>query len=223
MKIISHISIVTAICLCTQSSMAQSEEISNLVDSVYQLLQSVKSYKAEATIHLDVEFINMPDKTARISFEAPDKYDIEADGFLMIPKVGMKPMVDQMDLSKYQVVDRGVEEINGTDHVVINMIPLSKKSKVVLSTIWINPEAYLISRIETFTKKAGSFVVDLQYDGQILPSRLAISFEVEGMNIPMKFFGNEAEVDKKAFRQAETNKGVVVVGFQYTEIRLIEN
>ena len=182
-----------------------------------------ESYTAEATIHVDVEFINMPDKTAMISYQAPDKYDIESDGFLMIPKVGMKPMMDQLDLNKYQVVDRGTEEISGVENVVINMIPLSRSSKVVLSTIWINPDKYLISRIETFTKKAGSFVVDLQYEGQVLPSHLTISFEVEGMNIPLKFFGNEAEVDKKAFRQAETNKGVVVVGFRYIEIGVIDN
>jgi len=220
MRMKAHIPIAFAMLLCAQSSLAQSEAINSLVDSVYNVLQRVKSYSAEASIHVDVEFINMPDKTARISFEAPDKYDIASDGFLMIPKVGMKPMMDQLDLDKYQVVDRGTEELHGVEHVVINMIPLDRKSKVVLSTIWINPDAYLISRIETYTKKAGNFIVDLQYDGQVLPSQLTISFEVEGMNIPLKFFGNEAEVDKKAFRQAETNVGVVVVGFRYSEIIL---
>jgi outer membrane lipoprotein-sorting protein len=214
--------LVMTFLLCTLGSMAQDGEIGTLVDSVYNLLRRVKSYSAEATIHVDVEFINMPDKIAIVRFEAPDKYDIESDGFLMIPKVGMKPMMDQLDLNKYQLVDRGNEEINGVAHIVINMIPLSRKSQVVLSTIWINPEKYLISRIQTFTKKAGSFVVDLQYDGEVLPSQLTISFEVEGMNIPMKYFGNETEVDKKAFRQAETNAGVVSVRFRYTEIGLMD-
>jgi len=214
---------IIAFTICAHIVAAQSEQITALVDSVYNVLQDVESYTAEATIHVDVEFINMPDKTAMISFQAPDKYDIESDGFLMIPKVGMKPMMDQLDLSKYQVVDRGTEELNGIEHVVVNMIPLARSSKVVLSTIWIHPEKYLIARLETFTKKAGSFVVDLQYEGQVLPSQLTISFEVEGMNIPLKIFGNEAEVDKKAFRQAETNAGFVEVRFMYKEITLVDN
>jgi outer membrane lipoprotein-sorting protein len=200
------------------SSLAQNPDIVDLVDSVHSRLQSVSAYTAEATIHVDVDFIEMPDKTATISYEAPDKYDIDSDGFLMIPKVGMKPMMDQLDLSKYQVVDRGTEMINGIDHVVINMIPLARKSQVVLSTIWIDPNKYLITRLETFTKKAGSFIVDLEYDGQVLPSQLTISFEVEGMNIPMKYFGGDAEVDKKSFKEAETNSGTVVVTFHYLEL-----
>ena len=218
-----QLSVISVFLFCTLISWGQGVGVRALVDSVYNLLQSVQSYSADASIHIDVDFINMPDKTAKISFEAPDKYEVDSDGFLMIPKVGMKPMMDQLDLNKYQLVERGTEEINGVEHVVINMIPLEKNSKVVLSTIWINPEKYRITKIETFTKKAGSFTVDLQYDGLILPSQLTIAFEVEGMNIPMRFFGNDAEVDKKSFRQAEVNKGVVVVGFQYSEIRLIKN
>lgn len=220
-----HKPIIIILGLLTMSlaATAQITNVHALIDSAYQLLQRVESYTAEATVHVDVEFINMPDKTALVHFQSPDTYDIESDGFLMIPKVGMKPMTDQLDLENYQVVDRGTEMINGKEHVVINMIPLSKKSKIVLSAIWIDPATYLISRIETFTKKAGSFLVDLEYDDLILPSQITIAFEVEGMNIPLKIFGNDAEIEKKEFRQAESNEGVVVVSFQYTEIRLIEN
>ena len=216
----NHIATLLTLLICTIGAEAQSDEVSSLVDSVYHLLQRVESYSAEATIHVDVDFINMPDKTAKVSFQAPDKYDVESDGFLMIPKVGMKPMMDQLDLTKYQLVDRGTEVLKGVEHVIINMIPLARKSQIVLSTIWINPEEHLISRLETFTKRAGSFVVDLEYDGEILPSQLTISFEVEGMNIPMKYFGNDVEVDRKEFRQAEVNEGIVVVRFQYEEVIL---
>ena len=75
------------------TAFTQSVETRALVDSVYQRLASVAAYEAQALIHVDVEFINMPDKTALISYESPDKYDVKSDGFLMIPKVGMKPMM----------------------------------------------------------------------------------------------------------------------------------
>ena len=132
----------------------------------------------------------------------------------------MKPLTNQLDLTKYQLVDRGIEKIAGTDNAVFNMIPLEKKSPVVLSTIWINPQTYCISRLETFTKKAGSYLVELEYTDEILPSKLTISFEIEGMNIPLKYFGGDAEINKKEFKQAESNVGEVVVSFTDYEIVL---
>lgn len=218
MKQGKYIAVIFAFFISLSALNAQDMSLEELVDSVHNKLLSVKSYRANATFEVDIEFINMPDKTAIISYEAPDKYDIETDGFLMIPKVGMKPMANQLDLSKYRLVDMGTEVINGEGHVVANLMPLKRSGPIVLSTVWIHPKKLLIMRLETFTKKAGSYLIDLEYDGEVLPSKLTIAFEIEGMNIPMKYFGNAAEIDKEQFEGADTNRGVVVVRFTDYEI-----
>ena len=92
---------IVLILLCSSASLvAQEYDIDLLVDSVYNSLSRVQAYSATATFDVDIEFINMPQKTAQISFEAPDKYDVESDGFLMIPKVGYEAIDKSTRLNK---------------------------------------------------------------------------------------------------------------------------
>ena len=82
-----------------------------------------------------------------------------------------------------------------------------------MTTAWINEATTSVSRIETFTKKNGSFTIDLKYEDQVLPTELEISFEIEGMNIPMKYFGPDVEIDKQEMKQDEISTGRVLVEF----------
>ena len=194
-------------------ALSQSDDPIEIIDSVYNKLAGIKAYEADATIEVDVDFIRMPIKNAHFAYRAPDSFDVQTDGFLMIPKIGMKPITKQLDRSRYQAVYRGKEELNGVSHEVINMLPHKRTDRVVLSTFWIDPVSYHVSRIETFTKSNGSYLIDMQYDDQILPSVLTISFEIEGMNIPLKYFGNDVEVDKKEMKSQEVSSGKVIVRF----------
>lgn len=191
----------------------------NILDSARSRLNQIASYSANATFKVDIDFVNMPDKTAVINFKAPDKIDIESDGFLMVPKVGMKPMSQQLDLENFHTVYLGKELINSDSCFMIKMIPIKRNSKIVLATIWINEEHYLVSRWEVYTKKAGNILIDLFYAGEVLPSRIEFSFELSGMNIPLKYFGNEVEVDKTGLKEAESQNGMVSIDFSNYQIK----
>lgn len=197
---------------------SQDFDIARVLDSTKSQLNQINSYTVDATFKVDIDFVNMPDKIATIHFQAPDKFDIETDGFLMVPKIGMKPMTKQLDLDNYHAVYLGKEEVNGDSCFVVKMIPKKRNSKIVLATLWIREDNYLVSRWEVFTKKAGNIVIDLFYRNHILPSQMVFSFELSGMNIPLKYFGNEVEVDKSGLKNAENQKGKVVVSFENYQI-----
>lgn len=197
---------------------SQEIEILNILDSTRLKLQKIEAYTVDATFEVDIDFVNMPDKKAIIHFQAPDKFDIETDGFLMVPKVGMKPMTKQLDLENYHAVYLGKEEANGVNCFVVKMIPKKRNNKIVLATLWIREDNYFVSRWEVFTKKAGNIVIDLFYKNHMLPAEMIFSFELSGMNIPLKYFGNEVEVDKTGLKNAESQKGKVVVSFENYQI-----
>jgi hypothetical protein len=199
---------------------SQDVEIAEVLDSTKSQLSRIVSYTADATFKVDIDFVNMPDKTTNIYFQAPDKFDIQSDGFLMIPKIGMKPMTKQLDLEYYHAVYLGKEEVNGDSCFVIKMIPKSRNNKIVLATLWISDNKFLVSRWEVFTKKAGNIVIDLFYKNHMLPAEMIFSFELSGMNIPLKYFGNKVEVDKVSLKNAENQKGTVTVVFENYQITL---
>ncbi len=204
---------------------AQEIDIESVLDSTRLQMLQIESYSVDATFKVDIDFVNMPDKTASIHFQAPDKLDIKSKGFLMIPKMGMKPLTKQLNLDKYHALYLGEELINGKRCYIVKMIPKDRKSRIVLSTIWINTEDYLVTRWEAFTKKAGNIIVDLEYNGLVLPSVLVFSFEVSEMNIPVKYFGNEVEIDKNEMKNSEVQQGKVYITFDnyYIKYSAINN
>ena len=196
----------------------QEVDIESILDSTRLQMLQIVSYSVDATFRVDIDFVNMPDKTASIHFKAPDKLDIKSKGFLMIPKMGMRPLTKQLNLSKYHALYLGEELINGKHCYIVKMVPKDRKSRIVLSTLWINTEDYLVTRWEAFTKKAGNIVVDLKYNGLVLPSEIVFSFEVSGMNIPVKYFGNEVEIDKNEMKKSEVQQGKVYITFDNYDI-----
>ena len=53
----------------------------------------------------------------------------------------------------------------------------------------------------------------MTYVDQILPSKMVFNFELARMNIPLKYFGNEAEFDKSSLKESKVNKGKIVIEF----------
>ena len=222
MKTIRHIVFIGFLILSIGST-AQEFEIAGVLDSTRAQLSQIVSYSVDATFKVDIDFVNMPDKNARIHFTAPDKLDIESDGFLMIPKIGMKPMMKQLDIDRYHAVYVGEEEVNDANCYVVKMIPKNRNNKIVLSTLWIRQDDYLVLRWEFFTKKAGNMIIDLYYDSDILPSQMIFSFELNKMNIPLKYFGNEVEIDDQGLKSDGVQKGKVFILFENYQINYSQN
>ena len=193
---------------------AQETDVSSLLDSTRHRLLHIESYDVDATLQVDIDFVNMPDKKARIHFTAPDKLDIESDGFLMIPKVGLKPMIRQLDLDRYHAMLIDEDYVHDDSCFVIKLIPKRANSKIVLSTLWIRKDDYFILGWEVFMKKSGNMMVDFYYDDEVLPGRIVFSFELSKMNIPLKYFGSEVEIDDAGLKSGEVQQGKVSILFE---------
>ena len=199
---------------------AQEINPDSLLLKVKEKLEIIKNYKADIEIHLDVDFIKMPDKHAKMYFKHPDKVKFTSDEFIMLPKSGIGISTRKILKDDYLAVYSGQEEINSKPHHVIKIIPERKRSDIVLSTLWINTENFLISRIENTTRNNGSYNISLDYSDPVdeLPTEIKISFQVENLNIPLKFIGNSIEVDKDELKKEGPKEGSVTISLTYFEI-----
>jgi outer membrane lipoprotein-sorting protein len=207
--------------MATVPTSGQEVMIDEVINSVRSQLDSIESYEVDATFSVDIDFINMPDKKARIKYHRPDKLDIETDGFLMIPRMGLRPMSGQLSLEKYHTVYLGEDTITGRFCHEVKLLPKQKKNRIILATVWIDMEYFRINRWEAFTKKSGHVIVDFFYDSLVLPSMLVFSFEVSGMNLPLKYFGNEVEVDKEQLKASDVKEGKVLIRFENYQLTYI--
>lgn len=218
MKIQYHILLFLMISVCLQNNVtAQEINPDSILLKVKEKLEIVKDYKADIEIHLDVDFIKMPDKKAKMYFKQPDKLKFTSDEFIMLPKGGVGISVRKILKEEYLAVYSGQEEINGKLHLVIKIIPESRKSDIVLSTLWIGANNYLISKMENTSRNNGSYIVYLNYnDPEIeLPTEIEISFQVENLKIPLRFIGKNPKIDKDKLKEEGTKEGSIFIALTY--------
>ena len=216
-----HIIFLYLIWICTPNNVfAQEVNPDSVLLKVKQKLELIKDYKADIEISLDVDFIKMPDKHAKMYFKHPDKVRFTSDEFIMLPKSGIGFSVRKILKDGYIAVFGGLEEINSKPHYVIKIIPESRRSDIVLSTLWINIGNSLISKMENTTRDNGSYIISFDYNDPVveLPTEIEISFRVENLKIPLKFIGKNTVVDKDEFNDGGTKQGSVFIKFTYYEV-----
>ncbi len=202
------------------NAFAQEINPDSLLLKLRQKLELIKDYKADIEIHLDVDFIKMPDKKAKMYYKQPDKLRFISDEFIMLPKRGMGISTRNILKDKYFAVVAGQEIIDGKTHAIVKIIPEGNKSDIVLSTLWIDTDKALVIKVENTTRNSGSYLIQLKYnDPELeLPTEIKISFRVKNLKIPLKFIGKNSTIDKNELKKEGTKEGTVSLKLSYFDI-----
>ena len=194
----------------------------SIIDSLKSRLETIEDYTAEIEIEVDVAFIRMPVKHATILYKKPDKIKFRSDEFIMLPKRGLSNSLTKILEEPFTAIYLGQEIIGEETLHVIRIVPLGKNPKIIVATWWINSNSYLIVKNESNSKNNGSYYVDFIYNDPsiILPTELIISFDIEEMQIPLKFIGKSKgmEVDKSKIDKPQ--KGKVSIRFSDYKINM---
>jgi hypothetical protein len=186
-----------------------------IIDTMKYYVEQVIDYSADLEIDVDVDFINMPSKHARIYYKKPDKIKIKSDEFFMFPKRGLKNRMTEILDEPYTAIYLDQEIIREELHHVIRVVPMGRKPDIILATWWINCNSFLISRSESNTRNDGSFLVDLFYDDPEihLPTEMIFTFEIEKLKLPLKFIGKSAGMEMDKSKMNDSQKGKVYIKF----------
>lgn len=201
---------------------AQAPEPKTILNKLREKFSTVKDYSVDVRIKIDVDFLIAPVTDAKILFKQPDKIRIKSEGFALLPKEGLNYSPTKILDGEYTSFFDSEQTLDGKRVYVIKIIPIGNNGNVVLSTLWIDKQQYILRKIETATKLSGVFTLDLSYDPNLtkypLPSKMVFSFDISKVSIPKTITGEIDEEEAKKKKKKRLTKGTVSLSYSNYEV-----
>ena len=198
----------------------QAQAIDPDIIIIQKRTDTIVKFSAEVKIDVDISFINIPGKSARIEYTKNEDTKVFSEDFVLIPKKGLDVSLYQLFKDPFITVDRGTETRNLKKYKLVNIIPTNRKADFSIATVLIDTDNSRIIEYEINTKKDGSYIVKMNYDKptSILPSKIEVVFEIERIRIPLKYMGKGVQVDKETYKSNDPKTGTIFLSFNYTDL-----
>jgi hypothetical protein len=186
MKFLFKYGLILFLVISSLSPKAQS-----LTDSLVGVLlhraDQIQTFRADVDIEVDVDFVRIPVKRGRVFYKAPDKFRFRATGFVLMPRKGLDFSIHQKLRNDHAAIYVGQDENNH----IIKVVPLAENADYMIATMWVDLKHVRINKIEVTSREEGSYKMfmsygDLPYD---LPIETRLEFEINQIDIPIKFIG----------------------------------
>ena len=212
--------------LFTSACFAQDLKPEDVLQKVRDTFSKVKDYEVNVDIKVDVNFLKVPDAHATIYYKQPDKIKLKSEGFALLPKEGLNFSPYSFLQGDYTSVFDKDQEVDGHPCYRVKVIPLGDRGDLILTTLWIDKEKFIIRKVESTTKTNGTFSIDLKYDNNLkypLPSSMVFGFNVQKMQIPKEITGDvggEDNTEKEGKKKSRTTTGKVFVTYSDYKVNI---
>lgn len=172
------------------SCMADSygQDATALVKMVKAKLDKVNDYEASGEMKTSVAFMKVPPAQVKVYFKKPGKIKIKNEkGVSLVPKGAVSISLNNLLGNQYQVLDGGIDNINGVPVKVVKLLPLDENGEVVLSKLYIDVSRLLILEAKTTTRESGTNELEMHYGKFIdyaLPDKIVFSFNTQDYKLP---------------------------------------
>ncbi|QDO95393.1 hypothetical protein FNB79_15930 [Formosa sediminum] len=206
---------------CGLSVFAQ--EVDSDLLAVKARMDRVEHFTVDIQLDVDVSFINMPTKYAKMTYNKGEQAKFLSSDFVMIPKRGLDFSLQQLFEYPFITVHRGDVERNGATYKAINVIPTDNRAEFSIATVLIDTKHIRIAESEIFTKKHGAYVLDFNYENAkaILPERVTVNFEMERIRIPLNYMGKDTKIDKAQLKENGTKTGKITLKMSNYNITIL--
>lgn len=186
-------------------------------------LDSIVSFSTQLKLEVDISFINMPVKQAKMFYTKGKKVKFSSDDFVMLPKRGLDFSLNSLLEYAFITVDRGMEQRGGKWYKAINIIPTDKRADFSIATILLDSKLKRVVESEISTKKDGTYSLSFQYnnDLKVLPDHVTVNFEIERINIPINFMGKDTQLDRKKMKAAGAKTGSIYLTMSNYQIKTV--
>ena len=199
---------------CGNTIQAQ-ENANTILHSVYTKVQKAKDYSVSAYIKVDMPFIRMLPINAKIYFKQKDKFKVESKSIAIVPRQGFDQASKMLaDTNSFTTVIQGKEMIGDLQTVIINIIPLSDTSDLILGKLWIDPKQSVIVKSQLTTKSNGTILTEYTYGAEAgfgLPDKMLFTVDVKKIKMPKSV---ATEIDNKSKEEGklkEKKKGQIFI------------
>lgn len=181
--------------------------------AVKSRMDTVEGFTVDLQLDVDISFINMPTKYAKMIYEKGKPTKFDSNDFVMLPKRGLDFSLQQLFEYPFITVDRGQEERDGALYKSVNIIPTDKRADFAIATVLIDTHLERIVETEISTKKNGTYIVVFYYKEptEILPKQVAVNFEIERIKIPLNYMGKGTTVNKDQMKADGVKTGKIVL------------
>lgn len=192
------------------------------INKVLEKMNLVKDFQAIMTLKIDISYLNAPEKSGTIYFKQPNKTKIDIEGFSMLPKQGTGNFLAEVLSKENTYITNGIENYSGKNCEVIKVIPNDPKSDVAIMTIWVDNSSYNVLKVESITKKSGSFTIGMKYtkiEQFYMPSEVKINFSVPEFSLPKTMTGDfkDNKENKPKSKDGKT-EGTVIINYSNYKI-----
>lgn len=176
------------IALLSITSVYAQNNANAVLRKVYNNLQKAKEYSVQAKIKVDMPFIRMLPVNVTIYFKQKDKFKIKSKGIAVVPRQGFDQISKMLaDTNSFTAMVQG-EENSGTAQItIVNIIPLSDTSDLILGRLWIDPVQSVILKSQLTTKSSGTIETEYTYGSQVeygLPDKMIFFVDVKRFKMP---------------------------------------
>ena len=132
----------------------------DLLQKLKQKLDKVKDYTVDANIKLDVPFIKMLPVNAKIYFKQKNKFKVESKSIAVLPRQHFNQitsLLENANKNTYTALVSGNENIGTTSTTVVNIIPSSDTSDLVLAKFWVDPKQNVVLKSQLTSRSARQY------------------------------------------------------------------
>jgi hypothetical protein len=188
MKKKSHIIIFFVLISFANSLVAQTKSAKQILNAVYSKMMIAKDYSVQANIKVDLPFVKMLPIDAKIYFKQKDKFKVESKSIAIVPRQGFDQITKMLnDTSGFDALISGEELIAGNQATIINVIPQSDTSDLILGKLWIDVKKNVVLKSQLTTKSNGTILTEYTYGSQLaygLPDMMVFTVDVKKFKIP---------------------------------------
>jgi hypothetical protein len=187
-----------------------------ILRGVYNNLQKAKDYTVQANIKVDMPFIRMLPIDAKIYFKQKDKFKVESKSIAIVPRQGFDQSSKMLaDTNSFTALAQGTELIGTIQTSIINIIPMSDTTDLILGKLWIDPKRNVILKSQLTTRSNGTILTEYEYGSQAeygLPDKMVFSVDVKKFKIPKGVTAdiNNTEAEKKD-KNKDPKKGKIFI------------
>ncbi len=210
--------VLLLITVLLQNTLNAQDVSRQILESFKEKMEKVENYTVDALIKVEVDFINIKDRKAKVTFTKPNQFDFKAEGLALLPKKGMEMEYLEIMNEGYSSIFIKIDTVQGINTSLIKVIPNNPEADVILAEMWIDSTTSIMHKMRTYTKNSGSYTINFFYADHPfdLPDKILVEFEVKNSKLPASFTGDFEAIGKAS--KKGNSKGRVII--QYSNYNL---
>jgi len=185
-------------------------DANQLLSLVYNKLQKANDYSVQAHIKVDIPLIRILPVDVKIYFKQKDKFKVESKSIAIVPRQGFNQVSEMLANSNANTaMIQGNEKIGAIETRIVNIIPLSDTSDMILGKLWIDPKQNLIIKSQLTTRSNGTIQTEFTYGSQLafgLPDEMIFSVDVKKFKVPKGVANEPGKNETRSKNTLKENK-----------------